>query len=611
MKRYAILLTSLLMLLGACERTAFDELLRRQEDLQSQLDEHAARLAALENAVLAINNDITSLSAIAKALQENISIVSYNTISAGYLLTMSDGTTITLTNGKDGKDGQNGNNGTDGKDGKDGINAPQISVKQDTDGIYYWTLDGEFIIHNGSKLRVTGKDGEDGQSGNNGTDGKDGITPQLRVDEANNQWMMSYDGGNSWLIVRDSKGIPVPATGPRGETGPGGSQGPAGPPGAEGTFDFAISEQNGFITITYQGSSYSFPVAQLKISSSSSATFFVTETGALFGTGSNVYGQLGNGDGTNRNIPYFIMSGVKDVSNSGALSIILKSDGTVWVAGYNYSGELGLGYPNGHAYTFTRITDNAKKIYAGRNVFVIKNDNSLHGTGPNEFGQLGLGDRQNRHSLTKIMDDVSDVVQTYAHTLILKTDGAVYGTGDNNNHQLGLPHEQTPEISGHGTFITTTPLKCIENVSAIAAGYSAFSIALKKDGTVWGTGSNSNGQLGTGDLADRSTWTKLTDNGRSVAAGTASTQVLKQDGTLWVAGSNYYGELGFESPQDQSSFVQVATSVKSIFSGSYSNSTWYIRQDNTIWATGSNTYGQLGLGNTVNVRSFTQVHLRQ
>ena len=35
------------------------------------------------------------------------------------------------------------------------------------DGIYYWTLDGEFIVVDGQKIKAQGTDG------NNGTDGSD------------------------------------------------------------------------------------------------------------------------------------------------------------------------------------------------------------------------------------------------------------------------------------------------------------------------------------------------------------------------------------------------------------------------------------------------------
>ena len=76
------------------------------EDIQTEVDKLKSDLAALQAAV-----------------DNNLSVVDYKQIEGGYELTMSDGSTITILNGKDGAAGaagQNGANGTNGKDGKDG-----------------------------------------------------------------------------------------------------------------------------------------------------------------------------------------------------------------------------------------------------------------------------------------------------------------------------------------------------------------------------------------------------------------------------------------------------------------------------------------------------------
>ena len=304
-----------------------------------------------------MNTDITALKAITTALQQNVSIISYKATSTGYTLTMSNGTTINLSNGKD------GTNGTNGTNGKDGVNALAIGVKQNTDGFYYWTLDGNFIIQNGNKLPVTGKDGQNGSNGSNGSNGTNGITPLLQVNTTANQWMISYDNGNSWQIVRDSSGNPVPATGPSGPTGPIGPTGPQGPSGIPG---FSIEEGDGIITVTYLGSSYTLVKAQWQISSGNWHTLFVSPEGNLYGTGQNSYGQLGLGDNNNRNTPVFIMNNVQAVAANGLHSLILKKDGTLWATGYNYDGQLGTGN-NTTLNTPARITNNVKAIAAGVN----------------------------------------------------------------------------------------------------------------------------------------------------------------------------------------------------------------------------------------------------
>lgn len=49
-------------------------------------------------------------------------------------------------------------------------------MKEDN-GVYYWTIDGEFILNNGQKVPVTGKDG---------------LTPQFKIQDG--KWYVSFDG---------------------------------------------------------------------------------------------------------------------------------------------------------------------------------------------------------------------------------------------------------------------------------------------------------------------------------------------------------------------------------------------------------------------------------
>ena len=66
------------------------------------------------------------------------------------------------------------------------VHVPVISVKQDNDGQYYWTCDGEFI-----------KDA----SGNKIPTGADGLTPKLKVEDG--KWYVSYNGGSTWEYLAD------------------------------------------------------------------------------------------------------------------------------------------------------------------------------------------------------------------------------------------------------------------------------------------------------------------------------------------------------------------------------------------------------------------------
>ena len=149
------------------------------------------RVAKLEELCKQMNTNISSLQEIVKALKERESITNVSTLSdgSGYSITFTSGKTITIYHGK---------NGSDGSDGTNGV-TPTISVKQDTDGIYYWTVNGNWLIVDGKKVKAIGTDGADGSDGNDGTDGtngKDGITPKFKIDGG--YWYISYDNEQNW-----------------------------------------------------------------------------------------------------------------------------------------------------------------------------------------------------------------------------------------------------------------------------------------------------------------------------------------------------------------------------------------------------------------------------
>ena len=207
------------------------------QEVVEDLDE---RVETLEMLCAEMNTNITSLQTIVDVLQSNDFITSIVEIKKdgeviGYTITFGKYDPITIYHGQDGKDGQNGQNGADGKDGS----TPVIGVAQDTDGVYYWTLNGEWLLDdNGNKLPVSGKDGQDG------ADGKDGITPLLKIE--NGYWYISYDNGATW--TESGK-----ATGDNGQDGQNGTDGKDGQDGANGQDGVTplLKIENGYWYISY------------------------------------------------------------------------------------------------------------------------------------------------------------------------------------------------------------------------------------------------------------------------------------------------------------------------------------------------------------------------
>lgn len=155
-----------------------------------RLDDLEARVAALEELCAQMNEDISSMRTVISALEEGLYITDVRDVDDGYLIEFSNGDTITIHHGEDGEDG---------KDGVDGY-TPVIGVRMDTDGVYYWTLDGEWLLDDeGNKMRVTGEDGKDGE---------DGVTPVIGVAQ-DEDGIYYWTINGEWLL--DGNGNKVPA----------------------------------------------------------------------------------------------------------------------------------------------------------------------------------------------------------------------------------------------------------------------------------------------------------------------------------------------------------------------------------------------------------------
>ena len=151
-------------------------------DLQTRMDQAEADIAELQQLVKDINTNISGLVTVVDALKNSDQITSVTPLSdgSGYTITFSKSGTITIYNGKNGVDGTNGTNGENGADG----HTPQISVKLDSDGQYYWTVDGEYLTDaEGKKIPATAHI----------------ATPQIRINEGN--FEISYNEGLTWEII--------------------------------------------------------------------------------------------------------------------------------------------------------------------------------------------------------------------------------------------------------------------------------------------------------------------------------------------------------------------------------------------------------------------------
>lgn len=174
--RILSLISVLALFFTGCQEYDDTEIKGRVDNLESQVTE-------LRLLVEKINSNLTSLVTAVDALNNQDQIVSVEKLPAGngYTITFKKSGTITIYNGEKGLDGKNGTDGLDGKDGK----SPVISIGQDSDGKYYWTLDGEWLLVNGQKVPATAEV----------------AVPKIKVEDG--KFLFSTNG-TDWVVIGDA-----------------------------------------------------------------------------------------------------------------------------------------------------------------------------------------------------------------------------------------------------------------------------------------------------------------------------------------------------------------------------------------------------------------------
>ena len=329
--------------------------------------------------------------------------------------------------------------------------------------------------------------------------------------------------------------------------------------------------------------------------------------GGLRTWGYNTNGQLGDNTIVSKSSPVQTIAGGtnwKQVACGYSHTNVIKTDGTLWTWGYNTNGQLGdntIVSKSSPVQTIAGGT-NWKQVSAGFvHTAAIKTDGTLWLWGYN--GEGGLGDNTQVHKSSPVQTiaggtNWKQVAGGGNHIAAIKTDGTLWLWGYNNKGGLG-DNSIVPKSSPVQTIAGGT------NWKQVSCG-QYYTAAIKTDGTLWGWGDNTYGQLGDNTIAYKSSPVQTIAGGtkwKQVACGSYHTAAIKTDGTLWLWGYDNSGQLGDNTRTNKSSLVQTiagGTNWKQVACGSVH--TTAIKTDGTLWSWGFNNSGQLG-DNTVIAKS--------
>ena len=290
-------------------------------------------------------------------------------------------------------------------------------------------------------------------------------------------------------------------------------------------------------------------------------SLYLSAGAEIYSVGGNSAGQLGNNSATDRSTQVAVSGGFfyRTIGAGFAHGMGLRTTGGIYTWGYNNYGQLGVGDTNSRS-TPTLVGSSArwKYIEAGGNTcFAIDKDDNLYGWGQNDSGQLGVGDTQHRSTPTLVLGG-GKYTKVYPSqnpsggwTVALNRNGQMSACGDNSRGQLGLN-----DIASRSTL--TSILGGQTFVRAAVGNYHVLALSRNVGLYVWG--GNDYGQLGLNSIAHRSSPAQsstLTTNlpygfAINLAAGAHHSMVSSVNSQVYVCGKNGVGQLGLGDVADRS-----------------------------------------------------------
>ena len=343
-------------------------------------------------------------------------------------------------------------------------------------------------------------------------------------------------------------------------------------------------------------------------------------TEALYVSGDNTDGALGNGNTTDVYLPTVVglPGGVTPTGGAagGDHSLVIGSNGVLYAWGLGTDGQLGNGTTNS---SLTAVQVSLPlgvvpvSVAAGQDhSLALGSNNKLYAWGYNGFGQLGNGTTTNADAPVAVAlpsGVTATAVSAGANfSLAVGSDGNVYAWGDGNLGALGdgsMNESKTPVKVSLPSGVTA---------SAIAAGGS-FGMAIGSNGNLYSWGDGDNGQLGNNTTTFTSTPVKVNMpsgvTASVISAGDDHSLAIGSNDVMYAWGFGADGQLGNGGVKNEKVPVVVSmpAGVTAVAIAGGLDHSLAIGSDGNIYAWGEDGAGELGNGGTTNSDTPVQVSL--